>query len=177
LRRTILVAAAALAVAGPARAHVSVHPARVEPGEQTLDFTVPNEYFSEQGISLVDKVVIEVPAGVTVGESEIKPAWTSVRDGRSTSWSGGPIPYGKYETFGLEAEIPKGARELVFEASEYFAFPHGRVERYPVRLSVGARSSSGGHGLAVAALIVALAAAVLAAAAFFLGLGRWLRGA
>jgi uncharacterized protein YcnI len=169
--------AAALAAAAPALAHVSVQPARTEPGEQTLEFVVPNEYFDERMPSQIAEVVIEAPRGVTVGAAQAKPGWTSRRRGRTTTWSGGSIRYGQYELFGLEAELPADDPNVVFDATERFASPRGRAERYPVRLAIGSGTQgSDSHGLAVAALGVAAAAVVLAGAAFFLGLARWLRG-
>ena len=170
-------AAAALALPPLAVAHVSVSPARVEAGEQTLTFTVPNEFGGAEGRSRIDKVIIEAPAGASLGNAQEKAGWTTFVRGRTATWSGGAIRYRHYETFGLEVEVPGGSSDLVFRATESFAVPR-HVERYPVSVSLGDEpSSKSDHDLAITALAVALAAAGLAAASLFFALARWLRGA
>jgi hypothetical protein len=179
LKRALLAAfGLALAVPAAASAHVTVRPTRVETGEQTLEFTVPNEYFGPQSRSRVDEVVIKAPRGARIGQLQTKPGWSGTKSGQTATWTGGEIVYGRYDTFGLEVDVREGVSTLGFEVIERFAGPGSHSERYPVRLPVGASSSgSNGKGLAIAALIVALGAAGLAVAGFFLGLARWLRGA
>ena len=179
MRGAVLAAAGlALILARSAAAHVTVQPTAIEAGEQTLTFSVPNEYFAPQGSARIGGVTIEVPRGVRIGELQTKAGWTSARRGRNATWSGGTIRYGEYDTFGLEVDVPADVHELVFRALERFDVPRHHVEVYPVRLALEAtKPSSRRNGLAIAALIVAVAAAVLAAGAFFMGLARWLRGA
>jgi uncharacterized protein len=173
----VAAAAGALALPLPAFAHVTVSPSRVEAGERTLTFTVPNEFVGAEGRSRIDKVVIEAPAGVALGNVQAKPGWTAVVHGRTATWSGGSIRFRRYDTFGLDVEMPDLASDLVFRATEGFAVPR-HVERYPVSVSLGAEpSSKGDHDLAITAFVVALAAAGLAAASFFFAIARWLRGA
>jgi uncharacterized protein YcnI len=156
---------------------VTVSPARVEAGERLLTFTVPNELFEGARVSRIEKVAIKAPPGVRLRQSQTKAGWSGAIRGRTMTWSGGPISYGEYDTFGVVVEVPAGSLQLVFEALEYFDPPRSQVERFPVRLSVESTStSSSGHGLAVAALIVAVSTGALALAAFFIGSTRWLRG-
>lgn len=170
-------AAGALVVPFPAFAHVTVAPTRVEAGERTLVFTVPNEFGGASGRSRIDEVVIAAPAGVRLGNVEAKAGWTTVVRGRTATWSGGAIRYRRYDTFGVDVEVPNAESDLVFRATERFAVPR-HVERYPVSLSLGAEpSSTGDHDLAITAFVVALGAAVLAAAILFFTIARWLRGA
>src|SRR5262249_12453822 len=68
-------AAGALVVPFPAFAHVTVAPTRVEAGERTLVFTVPNEFGGASGRSRIDEVVIAAPAGVRLGNVEAKAGW------------------------------------------------------------------------------------------------------
>ena len=174
---SIAAATGALVLPFSAFAHVTVAPARVEPGERTLVFTVPNEFGGARGRSRIDEVVIEAPAGVRLGNAEAKAGWTIVVHGQTATWRGGAIGYRRYGTFGVDVEVSSAASDLVFRATERFGVPR-HVERYPVPISLGSPpSSNSDHELALAALLVALAAAGLAAASLFVGLARWLRGA
>ncbi len=169
-------AAGALVLPFSAFAHVTVAPARVEAGERTLVFTVPNEFGGASGRSRIEEVVIEAPAGVLLGNAEAKAGWTTVVHGRKATWRGGAIRYRRYATFGVDVEVPNVDSDLVFQARERFGIPR-HVERYPVSISLGSPpSTNGDHQLAIAALLVALASAVLAAASLFVGLARWLGG-
>lgn len=175
----VAAAAGALALAQPASGHVTVAPGRVEAGERTLTFKVPNELFGGSNRrSSIDKVVVEAPAGVSLGNAQVKAGWTTVVRGRTATWSGGAIRYRGYDTFGLDVEVPDASSDLVFRATEGFAVPRHHVENYPVSVSLGSpRSSKSDHDLAITAVLVALAAAGLASVSLFFALGRWLRGA
>ena len=170
--------AGALVLAGPAFAHVTVTPARIEAGERTLTFTVPNEFGGASTPARIAEVTIEAPPGVRVGSAQAKAGWTTAIRGRKAIWSRGAIPYRSYDTFGLDVEVPDAGSDLVFRATESFSVPRHHIERYPVPVAIGAtRSTKSGHGLAVAALLVALTAAGIAAASLFFALAHWLRGA
>jgi hypothetical protein len=180
VRPSVAVGAAAVVVlilTPPANAHVTVAPARVAPGERTLSFTVPNELFAPGRRSSIDAVVVKAPTDVRLGNSEARAGWRTAVAGRTVTWSGGSIPYGQYETFGLEVEVPGGVSQLRFEATERYATPRSHVERYAVLVPVSAPTArpDDSHGLAIASLVIAIAAAVLAAAGFFVALSRWLR--
>ena len=165
-------------LARPAFAHVTVTPGRIEAGESTLTFTVPNEFGGTSMPSRIAEVMIEAPSGVRLGSAQAKAGWTTALRGRRAIWSRGAIPYGRYDTFGLEVEVPGAASDLVFRATESFSVPRHHIERYPVPVAIGAaQTTKSGHGLAVAALLVALTAAGIAAASLFFALARWLRGA
>jgi uncharacterized protein YcnI len=175
--RTVGVAAAvALTLPSLAAAHVTVSPTHTEPGERTLIFTVPNERFDPEHPAGIDRVTITTPRGVGIGQTQAKPGWKTSQRGRTVSWSGGSIGYGRYDTFGIEVEVPGGSEQLRFAATERFGSQPSRVERFPVVVVAPPRTSSGAHGLAVAALVVAVGASVIAAAGLFVGLAHWLRG-
>jgi len=173
-----LAALAAMSASPSASAHISVSPGRATAGsEATLTFSVPNETFTARARSRIDRVVVVAPRSVKIGQAQAKPGWTGLVRGRTVIWHGGSIPYGEYDTFGLVVEVPELKGRLVFQASEHFAIPQGRVEEFPVPLEVG--TAAGGardtSGTAEAALAIAAAtAALLLGAIVFVSLRRWL---
>jgi hypothetical protein len=171
-------ALAALALPAQALAHVTVSPTRAAPGSLALlTFTVENELAA--GASRLDRVRIDVPAGVRVATAEAKPGWTARRGDRFVEWSGGSIDYREFDTFALTARLPPRSAPVVFRTTERFAAPAGGVQEYPTVLVVGAApATAGGEDteLARVALVAALAAGGLALLAFAFGLARWLRG-
>jgi uncharacterized protein YcnI len=172
-------AGAVVVLAWPAlaAAHVTVSPARTRPGERTLVFAVPNERFDAQRPFRIGGVTITAPPGVRISQVQAKPGWKTSLRGGTASWAGGSIEYGRYETFGINVDVPGATGELRFQAVERFTTPSGVADRFPVVVAVtGDSGSSSTHGLAVTALIVAVSAAFLALVGFFLALARWLRG-
>ena len=172
-----LVALAALSASPSASSHVTVSPGRATAGsEATLTFSVPNETFTASG-SRIDRVVLVAPRSVKIAQAQAKPGWTALVRRRTAIWRGGSIPYGEYDTFGLVAEVPERHGRLVFHASEHFAFPRDRVEKFPVPLEVGTAVQGAPHtgDTAETALAIAVAtAAFVLGAVVFLGLRRWL---
>ena len=164
-----------LAVASDAFAHVTVTPARVEPGEDVLlTFAVPNE----QEVGAVDEVRIRLPSEVEAVQA--KAGWRAGREGRTLVWRGGPIAPGEFETFAVALAAPFSLGEVVFPVEERFA--SGGVERYRPRVRVEEAAApardgrdSGARTLGKAALFVAVAAGAVAVGAGFLALGGWLR--
>jgi uncharacterized protein YcnI len=177
-RAAVAVGALALAWPSGALAHVTASPHEVPPGEQTLVFRVPNEAFDPHEQQPIHAVVVAAPRGLRLEQAEAKPGWTTKLDGQTARWIGGSIPYHQFETFAVIASIPSGTSELRFQATEEFASRERRIEHYPVLIRVDTgRDASSSHGVAVAALVVAVVtAAVVTGLGLFLGLSRWLRG-
>ena len=164
-----------LAAAPDALAHVTVSPARVEPGEDVLlTFAVPNE----EEVGAIGEVRIRVPSAVEAVEA--KPGWRASRRGRTLVWQGGPIAPGELETFTVALAAPRSPGRVVFPAEERFV--SGSVKRYRPAVRVEAADTgrasgrdAGARTLGKAALFAAIAAGAVAVGAGFLALGGWLR--
>lgn len=123
-----LLAAALLASAAPAAAHVDVLPRTVTEGEATeLVVRVP----SERDLATIG-VRVEVPEEVTVFSLAEPPAGWSVApvpgpDGRIRAivWSGGGIPAGRYADFRMLG-TPFAAGDVLWRARQTYA--DGRVK-------------------------------------------------
>ncbi len=150
MRRIVLGAVAALALAAPAtaQAHVSIHPNEVPTGSfATLGIRVPNE--SENGNTV--KLAVQVPPGFLDVSPEYMPGWTpkivtsklakpvQTDDGEVTEevkeivWTGdgkqGKIPPGQFLDFPISTEIPgKAGEELTFKVLQYY--DNGEVVRW-----------------------------------------------
>ncbi len=115
-----------------------------------------------------------------ISQAQAKPGWTVLVRGRTATWQGGSIPFEQYDTFGLVVELPDRKGRVVFQASEHFAFPRGRVEEFPVSFDLDAQAPGTGDTsdiIAEAALAIAAAtAAVLLGGILFVGLRNWLVG-
>jgi hypothetical protein len=175
VKPTVLLFAAALILVPQAAAHVSVTPDQVEPGSAvTLTFAVPNEGSTGR----VTSVQIGFPPGWSIDDAEAKPGSRLSIERHPLPiviWRGVTYPRASFETFAIRVGAPA---QVVRDKFSVIVRRHGGpADVYSVGVHVEPASTPGSHGLALGALLVAIAAAVLAAAAFFLGLGRWLRGA
>ena len=171
--RRVLAAAGALAlfVAPQAEAHVSVQPAQVEPGaDATLTFAVPNEI----PVGRVVEVRIALGQGWSIDDAEAKPgAPPRIDRERATArWPGLAIPPGTFETLAIRATAPAEDTRRPFTV---VVLRRGAPNsNYSTRVLVRGQSADR-SGVAVAALVVAVATAVaLFASLLFVGLRRWL---
>jgi uncharacterized protein YcnI len=165
-------ALAALLIAAPAGAHLSIVPATVVKGQLVdLVFSVSNE----DDAYGVDHVTLGVPQDFELDDAESKTGWAQSRTGQAVTWSGGNIPKGTYARFGIRGTAPARAETVLFNV--LIGDRTGKSITYRVGLGVTAHGpqDNGARSLAKAALIAAIAAAALALAAGFIGLYLWLR--
>ena len=120
MRPALIVAALVLAV--PASAHVTVWPKESAAGaREKYEVRVPNE-------KQVDTIALELrfPAGLKVTSIEQKPEWRTelVRDAAGAivgvRWSGKLAPM-QFTDFGLLATNPAGGSNLIWTATQLFA--------------------------------------------------------
>ncbi len=123
LRKSLLTAAAAaLALAPTAMAHVTMNPDKA-PADSFSRFSlrVP----TEENVPTV-KVSIQLPVGLNEVTFQTKPGWKRVRSGRIVTWSGGQIGVGEFDEFGLSIHLPNTpGKVLVFPATQTYA--NGKV--------------------------------------------------
>jgi uncharacterized protein len=163
-----LAAALALALPAAAQAHVTLQPDAAPAGGFTrLDVRVPNE----RDDAATTEVQLRLPSGFATASYEPVPGWTvKVRktklatpvrtdDGDVTeevstiTWSGGRIPPGAFQDFGLSVRVPgKAGDTLTFKALQTYG--NGEVVRWigpagsenpAPTVSVGASAEAGGH--------------------------------
>ncbi len=165
-------AGAALLLAAPASAGLSISPPSVETGQRVdLVFSVPNA----RDKLVVDRVTLGVPPDFNLDDAEAKTGWTQSRTGKAITWSGGRIPKGEFARFTIRGTAPGHAETAVFNV--LVGDQRGKSITYQVGLVVlnhGPRDS-GARSLGKTALIVAAVAAVLSAGALFTALYAWLR--
>ena len=166
------VVAAALVVAPPAAAHLSIDPSAVEVGQLVdLTFNVPNQ----DDAYGVNHVTLGIPAEFALDDAEAKPGWAQSRTQQAITWSGGLIPKGEYATFSIRGTAPKQDETVLFNV--LVGDRTGKSITYRIGLNVVQHpiADNGARSLGKAALIVAIIAGILALAACFLGLYLWLR--
>jgi uncharacterized protein YcnI len=171
-RALALTALAALAVAVPAGAHLSIDPAAVRRGELVdLVFSVPNV-----GDAIgIDHVTLGIPQDFYLDDVEAKPGWTQSRTGQAVTWSGGRIAKGTFARFAIRGTAPEKVETVLFNV--LVGDRTGKSITYRVGLDVTATADrdKGARTLGKAALGVAIVGAVLALAALFIALHLWLR--
>jgi uncharacterized protein YcnI len=163
---------AALVLAAPAAAHLSLTPKSVTVNEVVdLVFSVPNAD-DPQGVV---RVTIGAPREFQLDDGETKPSWTQTRAGQAITWSGGRIPKGQFARFAIRGTAPEQAGAVLFNV--LVGSQDGKTTTYRVALPVRAHASQdeGARTLGKVALFVAIGAAGLALAAGFLALYVWLR--
>ena len=162
----------ALALAGPAFAHLSIAPPTVVKGQLVdLVFSVPN---GDDAYG-IDHVTLGVPQEFALDDAEAKSGWSQSRTGQAVTWSGGTIPKGTYARFGIRGTAPARAETVLFNV--LVGDRTGKSITYRVALDVTAHGprDAGARSLAKAAIIVAITAAAIALAAGFMGLYMSLR--
>jgi len=112
------IAAALMAAASPALAHVTVQPAQAATGAyQVLRFGVGHGCGDTAGTTALR---VEIPAGVTVARPQPKPGWTLeiVRSGEAVTavvWRG-RLPPDQFDEFVVLTKLPAAAGPLAFPA-------------------------------------------------------------
>jgi len=165
-------AVAALALAAPASAHLSIDPPKVETGQLVdLVFSIPNE----DDPSPVDHVTLGIPPDFDLDDAEAKPGWVQSRTGQAVTWSGGSIPKGEFGRFSIRGTAPKNPETVLFNV--LVGDRLGKSITYRVGLDVAAHGpeDAGARSLGRAALIVAVIAGLIALGALFTALYVWLR--
>jgi hypothetical protein len=165
-------AGAALLLAAPAGARISIVPASVVEGQIVdLEFSVPNDT-DKHGI---DHVTLGIPEDFALNDAEAKPGWSQSRTGQAVTWWGGKVPKGTYARFGIRGTAPPRVETVLFNV--LVGNRTGTSITYHVALSVTAPAphDDEGNSLARVALIVAIAAAAMALAAGFIVLYLGLR--
>lgn len=165
-------ASAALLLAAPAAAHLSIVPPTVVKGQLVdLEFSVPNE----DDAYGYNHVTLGVPQAFDLDDAESKTGWSQSRTGQAVTWSGGNIPKGTYARFGIRGTAPNSPVTVLFNV--LVGDRTGKSITYRVALGVEAHPphDNGARSLAKGALIAALAAAGIALAGGFIALYVWLR--
>jgi periplasmic copper chaperone A len=145
IRTAIAVAAAGLLAApAVAGAHVTVQPDQVPAGGFTrLDVRVPNETDN----ATTTKVELQLPDGFAEASYEPVPGWkvkvtkaklpqpvktddgTVTEEVKRITWSGGALPPGAFQDFGLSVQVPgKAGQTLTFKALQTYS--NGQVVRW-----------------------------------------------
>lgn len=147
MKKTLMcaVAAAGLALAPAAVAHVTVNPNEVEAGSfSRFAIRVPNE----RPEAATTKVTVRLPAGLEFVSFQPKAGWkrtvtmakldqpVTTEDGETitgriatVTWEGGSIAPGEFEEFGLSAKVPDAAgTTLAFPANQTYS--SGEVVRW-----------------------------------------------
>jgi uncharacterized protein YcnI len=166
------VAAAALVLAGPASAHLSIDPAQVVRGQLVdLVFSVPNQ---DDAVP-VDHVTLGIPSDFQLDDAEAKPGWTQNRTGQAVTWAGGLIPKGQYATFAIRGTAPKKVETVLFNV--LVGDRSGKSITYRIGLDVTAHGprDEGARTLGRVALVVGIVAAAIGLIGLFTSLYVWLR--
>ena len=162
----------ALAVAPAAGAHVTMSPARIDPGsEARLVFTVPDEEKVP-----ITRVAIGLPPDFRLGQAEVAQGWSIETSPRTVSWSGSEIAPGRLVQFALTVDAPKTTERAVFQA--LVSLKDGQTLTYKPSLMVETAPQphdAGARTLATAALIVGGVGVAFGLAGSFLALWLWLR--
>lgn len=125
-----VLAVASLAIAGPARAHVSVSADRPEAGAAGVTLTFSAE--SESGSAGISSLRVVLPAGIRPDQVSwvSGPAGWALTPGPDGYTVGGPpLPVGADATYVVRiAQLPAGAASLPFKTLQGYA--DGRVDRW-----------------------------------------------
>jgi periplasmic copper chaperone A len=141
---TAVAAAGLLAAPAVAGAHVTVQPGEVAAGGFTrLDVRVPNETDN----ATTTKVELQLPDGFAEASYEPVPGWkvkvtkaklpqpvktddgTVTEEVKRITWSGGSLPPGAFQDFGLSVQVPgKAGQTLTFKALQTYS--DGKVVRW-----------------------------------------------
>ena len=135
MKRVLMLPAVVLVVlfeaTAPAAAHEEISPSSVGTGRSAfLTFTAANERQTP-----LTSVTLAAPAGLVLGPVTREPqGWTAVRGPEGITWSGGPLPAGKFEQWGVELEAPDLPGTFTFRSTLRFA--DGRTDSHDVPLTV-----------------------------------------
>jgi hypothetical protein len=162
--------AAALLLAGAARAHIDVFPTFVPTsGTAVLSLTAHNDRDEP-----MTAFAVTVPSGLRIASGEPFDDWQVRAEGATVTWSGGNVPPDDDATFDVELEssLEPGSAELAVEQ----LYPGNAVARWPVRLTVVpatvASSEEADYPWWAIGVLVVLALAAVALVAVVLGAMR-----
>lgn len=132
MRRALPAAAAAcLALAAPAAAHVTVRPPFVEAGtETTLAFETPNERAPRATVA----ITTTAPPGVEIVSAEAPAGWRAAVAGSTVSWRGGRITGAR--TVPFPVRIVARVRAGTYRFSSEQRYSDGAVVRWQVDVTV-----------------------------------------
>ena len=151
----LVAAAAALAGAVPAAAHVTVVPPFAAAGsEARLVLDVPNERRTQPMTSLV----VSLPPGMEPRAGEPHGGFRATVDGRQVRWAGGSLAPRTTGRFTLVAVAPRRAGAVSLQAVQ--GYPDGATVPWDVQLTVTPADTGGGDqnlGAAVVTAVVGLA--------------------
>ena len=133
-------AAAALVLAAPAGAHVSISPKTVAAGADVdLLFSVPNE---EDAAGVV-RVTIGVPPDFELDDAEAKEGWTQSRTGQAITWAGGRIPQRQFARFAIRGTAPKVSETVLFNVLVGSRGGETTTYRVPIEVKPGSEVPAG----------------------------------
>jgi uncharacterized protein YcnI len=152
VRRALLgISGAALMVAAPASAHVTVKPGFIAADdEQQLVFSAPNERQAPMtGFSVL------VPKGFRIVEAGHQATWHPVVLGSKVTWSGGSLPAGQKAKFTVDLRGPSTPGAVELDGQQLYA--SGAVVRWPVAFTVIPGTQPSQHlGLAAVVAVAGL---------------------
>jgi uncharacterized protein YcnI len=153
----ISVCSAALVLAAPAAAHVTVLPPFVSAGDTaSLSLTGPNE--RDEPMTSFE---LSVPNDFRVVHVHPADGWDERVQGSTATWTGGSLAPGAETTFRLELEAPSAPGPALLEAVQ--RYPGGDVVTWGVALTVTPESSSSSQNLGWALVTALIGVAVIAA--------------
>ena len=146
----------ALVLAGSAGAHVVASPGFVEAGKaNTISLTVPNERDEP-----MTAFAVTVPSDFVVLHAHPADGWESEEDASTARWSGGGLPPGADEEFGVELDAPTAPGPAMLQATQ--RYPGGEVVEWPVQLTVLPASETPSENLGWAAVTAGVGVLVVA---------------
>lgn len=140
-------ACSALALAGPARAHVVPSPAFVaSESSESVMFSGPNERDAP-----MTSFALTVPEGLVIAHAHEADGWSESSDGSTATWTGGALEPNVDVGFGitLEANVDPGVVRLQAEQR----YDDGGVVTWPVALTVTPAADEPSQNLALAAVL------------------------
>ena len=126
-----LAVAATLALAAPARAHVTAVPTFVTAGQRgTVTLVAPNE--REEAMTGLS---ITVPAGLSIVEA-VPPGggWAGAVDDATATWTGGSLPAGVVTSFSVVVEASDDPGDVTLDTRQLY--PGGEEVRWPVAFTI-----------------------------------------
>ena len=160
--------AAALLVPGEARAHGTLTPpSAVADTVQAFELIVPGDRPDAEIVG----VELRAPDGLVVESAEARqPLWTVTWDDEAVQWQGGPVPRGGAESFAFTARLPSDEGRVEVTLVESYDDGEEAAFRIPLGVTSAAGDDGDVSGVAVAALVIALASLALSTAAIVVAL-------
>jgi hypothetical protein len=120
----------ALALAGPAGAHIDATPAFIPAdGIETISLVAHNDRALE-----MDAFAVSVSPGLRIESVGDVEGWSGSIDGSTATWTGGRLAGGEDETFNLDLEAVAEPGPVSLEVAQQY--PDDRSASWPVTLTV-----------------------------------------